>query len=194
MSQILNFDVAPAVTIAALLAFIALLTVRICSRHRRRKAQLETAAELLSEHLTALKAFVEHPQGPQQLREKLLIFSAVVSERASFLRVLESVCNNAGKNRNSSEAKTYEKQVAQLRAQNEELSRCFETAVSTIVVAMMLRHQDAGELIESWMAKMIVDPRREFAFLAGAIRADRADGGGPNGNWSNGFGAQAAIA
>ncbi|MBB5046558.1 hypothetical protein HNR60_001306 [Rhodopseudomonas rhenobacensis] len=192
MIQILDIDLAPLVTVAALLGLIAVISGRLCVRFRRRAAQLRTSAGLLRDHLTALQTFIDHPQSPSKMKEKLLIFSKVVSDRGAFMKVLEMVCNEPGRMGNSSEAKTYERQVAQLRAQNEELSRCFEIAVSTIVVAMMLRHQDASELVEARMAKMIADPRKEFAFFAGAIKADRAGNHGSKN--SNGFGAEAALA
>jgi hypothetical protein len=92
-----------------------------------------------------LQAFVEHPEAPAKMKEKLL------------------------------EAKGYEKQIAQLRLRNEELTRGFETAANSIVVAMILRYQDASDLVEARMARMIVDQRREFAFFAGALKFDRAN-------------------
>jgi hypothetical protein len=145
MTQLFDIDFAPIITSAALLGFIAVYFGRLRSRLRHRTSQLKTSSELLSDHLCALQAFVEHPEAPAKMKEKLL------------------------------EAKGYEKQIAQLRLRNEELTRGFETAANSIVVAMILRYQDASDLVEARMARMIVDPRREFAFFAGALKFDRAN-------------------
>jgi hypothetical protein len=174
MTHLLDIDFAPLITVAALLGFIAVYFGRLRSRLRHRTSQLKTSSDLLSDHFSALRAFVEHPEAPAKMKEKLLIFSNVVSDRSSFIPLLEAVCSE-NRSRNSSEAKAYEKQLAQLRQKNEELSRNFETAVSSIVVAMILRYQDASDLLEARMARMIVDPRREFAFFAGALQFDRAN-------------------
>jgi len=189
MNQFFDIDFAPIITVAALLGFIAVYFGRVRSRLRHRTSQLKTSSELLSDHLFALQAFVEHPEAPAKMREKLLIFSNVVSDRSSFIPLLEAVCNENGCGRNSSEAKGYEKQIAQLRLRNEELSRNFETAVNSIVVAMILRYQDASDLVEARMARMIVDPRREFAFFAGALKFNRA-----NDNHQNHLGVHAVMA
>jgi hypothetical protein len=171
----LDFDFAPIVTVAAVLGFIAVYFSRSCARLRRRTSQLQTAEDLISDHYSALQEFVEHAEAPVKMKQKLLIFSKVVSDRSTFIPLLESVCSDNARVRNSPEARDYEKQVAQLRLHNEDLSRSFEIAVSSIVVAMILRYQDASDLIETRMAKIIVDPRKEFAFFAGAMKVDRAN-------------------
>lgn len=194
MISTLDMSLAPLVTVAALLGFCAILFGKELRRYQRRTSQLRTATDLLQDHLTSLRLFVEHPDAPQKMKEKLLIFSRVASDRDAFMKVLKVACSENSKASASPEAKNYEKQVAQLRAQNEVLSRHFETAVGSVVMAMMLRNQDASEVVEALMAKMIVDPRKEFAFLAGAIKVSRVknhDSDKPN---SNGFGASPAMA
>jgi hypothetical protein len=189
----LYINLAPLVTVAALLGFIAGFFGKFWSRSRRRTAQLMTSADLLRDHLNSLKYFVEHPDAPPRMKEKLLIVSEIASDKDAFVEVLESACKEGAKIKASPEAKDYEKQVAHLRAQNGELARQFETAVSSIVVAMMLRNQGASELIEARLAKLIVDPRKEFAFLAGAIKVSRHNSNFDDRN-SNGFGTAAAMA
>ncbi|WP_340667835.1 hypothetical protein [Bradyrhizobium ottawaense] len=173
MMYITELDINVLVALAAMFcALTALLSIRL-ARFRRRTIQLATANELLKEHFAALRKVVEHPTAPEKFKERLLIFSEVISDEKAFADLVHHVVQN-DLNRDS-EASGYSKGLAQLRAQDADLADSFASAVRSGVGAMMLRHPSIAEILEATMAKVYAAPRREGAVFAGAMRKNRAD-------------------
>ncbi|MGY3036173.1 hypothetical protein ACVIIV_005343 [Bradyrhizobium sp. USDA 4354] len=173
MTQITELDIVVLIALAAVLcALAAHLSIRL-ARLNRRTVQLCTANELLKEHLAAMKKVVEHPNAPEKFKERLLIFSEVITDQKAFADLVHQVVqNDLGRD---SEANGYTKGLAQMRAQDVDLADAFASAVRSGVGAMMLRNPDVAEIVEATMAKVYSAPRREGAVFAGAMRKNRAE-------------------
>jgi hypothetical protein len=174
MNHVFELELGPVIALAAILCAITVEFGVKRARLRRRTIQLQTANDLLKAHFRSLKEFVEHPAAPRKTKEKLLIFSKVISDRTKFLEILKQVCDEATfKNGNDQEAKNYEKDLTQLREQNSDLAKTFETTLTSGLAAMFLRYPDASNLLEATMARVYASPRKEFALFAGAVKKDR---------------------
>ncbi|WP_407166610.1 hypothetical protein [Bradyrhizobium sp. ORS 111] len=178
MSHFFDMDVGPLVALAALLCALSVHVSVKCTQLRHRRIQLNVANDLLKQHSAALRKFVEDPEAPTKTKERLLIYSRVISDEDKFLDVLSQV---DVKRSNDPEAKGYQKDLAQLRVMNPELAETFAVAVSSGLAASFLRYPDASEIMEATIAKVYATPRKEGAVFAGAIRKDRSEHNGNGG-------------
>lgn len=167
-------EIGPLIALLAVLFAVSMEFGVKRARLHRRTIQLNTANDLLKEHFAALQRFVEDPSAPSKPKERLLIFSKVISDEKAFVDVVRQVCENPEFKRDS-EARGYTRDLQQIRAQDTDLAETFSTAVNAGVSAMLLRYPNAGDLLEATMARIYASPRKEGALFAGAMKKERAE-------------------
>lgn len=180
MIENISVNLGALVALAAVLCAITIQFGKLRRKSRRQERRLRTANDLLKKHAAALQEFVEMNDVPAKMKERLLVFSEIISDHDQFVEITKQVCAALNGGRRP-ETRTFEKEFVTLRTKNADAAQLFETAINSGLAASFLRFSDASDLLEATMARVYADPRTEFEFVSKAMHKHRSSFQEPSG-------------
>ncbi|BAF86859.1 hypothetical protein AZC_0861 [Azorhizobium caulinodans ORS 571] len=127
------------------MAVIAYVSCSLRSRYRKRQHFWGTASKALEDHSAALRAFVDSPDSPDNLKFALLSFSEAVSRKEGYSLIVEAL-TTAAEDDPVVGARDLKADLAALEEFHPELAKAFGRAIVTGTVYSIARWQDATEV------------------------------------------------
>jgi len=167
----LEFALPQIITVAAVLVAILYATNAKVARSRRRAQDLEFVAKHLNSHLEAMRVFVENPDAPADLRYKLLMFSKVVSDREIATDIVQQACAAGGAYEPAPESALVRitDDLAELASRDMALTKAFEKAVSSGIVAMFFRWAETADVFHETITRALPGGSQQTAIFATAV-------------------------
>lgn len=173
MTSFLDASSALAAASGGFLCLAADFVMRRRLKSEKRAEELNRAADMLEIHNMHLVSFLNDSAAPDLLKDLLVDFGdAISSEHAAH----EYACRLTDR-RNSeiSEAtKPILLLIGELRKHRVDLAQNFELAVSTGVIAMLLRWPETARVFEQAMSQVATEPGRDIGFATRIVGSQRS--------------------
>jgi hypothetical protein len=167
----------------ALLAAIGLVAVFVSKRDSSREKteqrirELNEAAELLAQHASALRRFLDDPASPAELKALLIHCSDAMSDRSvdrEFGAWLVERPLNAPDE--SEETRVLVNAFSKLPDAHPDLAAAFVEAITTAVMAALLRWPEDAPSIERVAPRIAISPARNVSLAVTATKLRSASG------------------
>lgn len=181
-----DVEFTPVLAIAAALFAICVEARLQIGRSRRRTRDLKLCGELLDQHRSALELFLASPDAPMKLKQALIRYSEVSSDREAVHRIVSVICSGERRTQRDAEStRALFLAVEKLRESHPDLALAFHTAAASCTGAMLYRWPETSDMFREYVTKAVVDSRKGADLFARFTRYGSDNGGhipmGPSG-------------